>query len=310
MAAIHSPRMTELYDVTFPDPFTSQSDTESLTLLEILRHVYDSPLLEPTPYDPKPTIVQRFKDTFGTSKRTAELGRLLSKWKFPSSIPHDTLFASKIEEIIWTAALLLVSTGKPNRKPRLDFFIMHFVTSSLFMPSLLKIIKKPRYKATLLQAYVTNASGYMMIRGRPKIDGKLIMAASAHPHPPSPSKSVAATKSDAIGNPNDPSHANPWLDIIRAALYAPDSHVPKTIRTLVYGAQKYGDTPAGGVPGAIGKDGKETLPGLALVDGTFWVRAAGVVSDVLGWIDEEGKLSEGDWDRSGLGWEEAWNDGK
>lgn len=49
------------------------------------------------------------------------------------------------------------------------------------------------------------------------------------------------------------------------------------------------------------------LPGIGKVDGTVFVRAAGVMVDTLGW-GEGGE--KGEWDRSALGWDEAWIDEK
>lgn len=85
-----------------------------------------------------------------------------------------------------------------------------------------------------------------------------------------------------------------WADV--------DSHVPKTIRALLYYGQKYGERRAGEVPGA--KEAN-TIPGLDKVDGTLFVRVAGKTMDYMGWTKEGDK--EGDWDRSALGWDGAWD---
>lgn len=89
-------------------------------------------------------------------------------------------------------------------------------------------------------------------------------------------------------------------------IHATDSHTVKTIRALYYGAQKYGETPPGGVKCSFSEDGKETLIGTSKLDGTIFVRAAGVVMNTLGWVTHGQK--EGNWDRSALGWDEAWNE--
>ena len=46
------------------------------------------------------------------------------------------------------------------------------------------------------------------------------------------------------------------------------------------------------------------------LDGSAFVRAAGVLLDVMGWVGPGGGEQEGDWDRSALGWDEAWEDEK
>lgn len=80
-----------------------------------------------------------------------------------------------------------------------------------------------------------------------------------------------------------------------------DSHVPKSIRALLYYSQQYAGRKAGEVPGA---GETNTIPGLDKVDGSLFVRVAGKTMDYMGWTKEGDK--EGDWDRSALGWDGAW----
>lgn len=86
----------------------------------------------------------------------------------------------------------------------------------------------------------------------------------------------------------------------------PDSHVPKSIRALLYYAQRYGDTKAGAVPGAKEDN---TLPGLDKVDGTLFVRVAGKTMDYMGWTKEATRRETGTavlWDGTELGsWKAA-----
>jgi len=79
------------------------------------------------------------------------------------------------------------------------------------------------------------------------------------------------------------------------------------MRSLIYGAQHFGTTPAAEVIGAYtlnNQYGTETHKGMSTVDGTVFVRAAGVLMDTLGWVSYG--QAEGNWDRSALGWEAAW----
>ena len=69
-------------------------------------------------------------------------------------------------------------------------------------------------------------------------------------------------------------------------------------------AQLYGGTLAGEVRGA------KAIPGGDKLDGSAFVRAAGVLLDVMGWVGPGGGEQEGNWDRSALGWDEAWEDEK
>lgn len=91
-----------------------------------------------------------------------------------------------------------------------------------------------------------------------------------------------------------------------------DSHVPKSIRSLLHYSQLYGYRPAGEVPGSI-VNGKEVVEGISKVDGTLFVRLAGEFMRYAGWVKETGSDGDGNdnsWDRSALGWDGAWDDEK
>jgi hypothetical protein len=81
------------------------------------------------------------------------------------------------------------------------------------------------------------------------------------------------------------------------------------MRTLIFAAREYGQTGPGEVVGAF-RSGKaereETFKGMAQLDGTLFVRAAGVMMDYMRWtvFGEDGKGPE--WDRSNLGFDDAW----
>jgi len=87
-----------------------------------------------------------------------------------------------------------------------------------------------------------------------------------------------------------------------------DSHVPKAIRSLVHHASLYSSIPSGGIIGAYKGDetAQETLLGSGEMDGTIFIRAAGIIMDVMGWCREGQK--EGHWDMSALGYDETWKD--
>ena len=82
--------------------------------------------------------------------------------------------------------------------------------------------------------------------------------------------------------------------------------MPKTIRALAHHSMLYGDTPPGGFIGTYisTDDSQESIPGIAKADGTIFLRAAGMVMDVMGWCREGQK--EGHWDMSALGYDEVW----
>lgn len=258
-------------------------------MLLIIKQMYDSEILKPVmPYQPDALLSTRMKDAM-TNGRPEEICRLSAQIPVKDRAESAELDA-RVEELIWVATLLTVSTGKHGRKPRLDFFLMHLLTSSLFLPTLVSGIKTTRNKMRLLRLYVSTMLFIILLRGRPRIDPTLIMSYTYVPRPP-----------DAQRNPAE---HNPWPAIIDGVIHAPDSHTVKSMRTLYYGAQNYGETPPGQAIGAFDKDGTETLNGSGKLDGTIFIRAAGVVMDIMGWLTHG--QEEGKWDRSALGWDEAW----
>lgn len=313
--ACHSPYVPEIFTHiserqqtnghATSNPGPGRQPSQGLSLLEILREMYESPIMKPVmPYDPDGLLRKRLEDA-RKDGRPEEIVRLCKLWVVDASRGEAEL-EEKVEELIWLATLLMAGTSKPGRKPRLDFFLMHMVTSSLFVPSLLSALPSMESKVTLVRAMLPVILMYVTVRGRPRIDPALLMSYSATPRPPTRQGLASCQRSpDALGDPAQDEYVNPWPEIVAGVLHAPDAHTVKAVRTLYYAAQKYGTTPAGGAIGAFRRDGTETHRGTADMDGTIFVRAAGVVMDTLGWVSHGQK--EGKWDRSALGWDDAWN---
>lgn len=84
---------------------------------------------------------------------------------------------------------------------------------------------------------------------------------------------------------------NPWLPIIQTSIVHPDDHLPKLQRALSHFASLYGTRPAG-LP-----DFAETeLSGADKLDGTLFIRVAGLTAKRLGRI-RDGEMSLPFWDR-------------
>ncbi|EED82365.1 predicted protein [Postia placenta Mad-698-R] len=166
---------------------------------------------------------------------------------------------------------------------------------------------RPRETRRIISRYfVDYSSGEVEYETKPE----LLMSYSETPRPP---VRVSTTPDPTcLGDPANDADYHPWPDIIAAALPFPDAHLPKTLRTLVYAAQQYGDAAPGNAIGAFvaGRPSDklvETHTGTAQMDGTIFVRAAGMMMDYMGWATY-GQKPRTDWDRSGLGWDDAWND--
>jgi hypothetical protein len=235
--------------------------------------------------------------------RPEEMSRLTSLWF--SADENDADLEKKIEELFWVSTLGLAGSGRRGRKPRMDFFLMHTLNAVHFLPSLIKVISTQEWRIRLIRAFLPGMLMIITTRGRPRIDPELVMTYTATPTPPGGLPKLNPDSS-ALGDPNDLDCINPWSAIIDEVIHAPEAHIVKAIRTLYYAAQTYGGTSAGNIPGCL-KGTEETLTGISKVDGTLFVRAAGVVMDSLGWVTHGDK--EKYWDRSALGWDEAWNEG-
>ena len=279
---------------------------QGITLLELVAQVYESKILHPPmPYNPDALLSLRSKLALANGG-AEEIHRICSQYGVFGDFKEADL-ASKVEECIWVSTLLLGGTGKEGRKPRLDFFLMHLVTSSLFLQPLLAALRKPAHKVALLSAYVHVLVLTTLTRGRPRINPELLMSYTDIPRPPVSAGNLPEP-STSLGNPRNDTDYNPWPAMIEAVQYHHDSHVPKTLRTLIFAAQKYGDKAPGAVIGAFHRDsGGETHKGTGKMDGTIFVRAAGMVMDTLGWVSYGRKA--GSWDRSALGWDAAWDSG-
>ncbi|KAJ7679091.1 hypothetical protein DFH06DRAFT_1414899 [Mycena polygramma] len=296
-AAVTPPGGVSVFEMPAALPTVAYATSPGPSLLELLREVYESPLLVPVmPYDPNALMSKRLGDWMSDPKRAAEIRRIYSRWTFNPD-GGDAEIEAKVRECIVQATLLLASTSKPGHPPRADFFLMHYLTSALFLPTVLKALDNMSAKAQLLSAYVRVAALILMLRGRPRINVPLLMSYTASPGP-----TPTSLPTSALGIPTE---SNPWLAIVQNALHHPEEHVSKAVRALFYAAQQYGHAGAGELVPAFDASGAEIHEGLAQLDGTVFVRAAGFISNVLGWVIA-GQKGGDYWDRSGLGWEEAW----
>jgi hypothetical protein len=105
-----------------------------------------------------------------------------------------------------------------KKKTRLDFFLMHGVTSALFVKVLLKDISLP-HKVALLRAHFAAVLTYYISRGRPQLYPELL---------------YKYTSKELNQDPN------PWLDVIKQASLSMEVHVLKTVRALMKADEEWG----------------------------------------------------------------------
>ncbi|GAA6053389.1 hypothetical protein JCM3770_002300 [Rhodotorula araucariae] len=93
---------------------------------------------------------------------------------------------------------------------------------------------------------------------------------------------------------------NPWMRVLASAVDHHDEHVTKVIRSLLYAATHFGTSQKGMFT--------SSLPGTELMDGSIFIRAAGLTLASVGWAHEGASGSPGAWDRSALGFASTWDE--
>jgi len=243
------------------------------------------------------TSTSRFSDTLKSrGKLIAEYGR---KWVIKEDENH---ICSKVEEVSWLVTLLFGLGGwREGHRFRADFFLMHCVTSSLFVPPLLAYLST-RSKVLLLRTYFLCILGYWVSRGRPQIPIRVYYR-DVTTDPKASSKLPRPIPNEKALSPNY--DQNPWLRIIQSVLHHPDEHLLKSIRALAHYGALYGDKAPGDVrPIRDGRRVSTGLDGDDILDGTLFIRVAGEMMGRMGWV-REGEEA-GEYDRRGLGWNEVW----
>lgn len=190
------------------------------------------------------------------------------------------------------------------------------MTSSLFIPSLSTNLR-PDSQKRLLVAYFAASLATYVARGRPKLDIRAFFESSQRPVDPpgprpTPSKGALhprfrVPKYDDNGNRREddddkstrgPKELDPnaWLALANSALFHPEAHVTKTVRTLAHNSRMYGSTPRGAFAFlADDKMGDGKLKDAEFIDGTLFVRTAEATLGRVGWTREGEDVNN--WDR-------------
>ena len=186
---------------------------------------------------------------------------------------------------------------------------MHLVTSSIFISSLTTYLP-PATAAFFLRTYFLTSIVLYVARGRPALPivefYKSVTDTPTPPGPhPTPSPEVFHTDQQHYTNPPEAKKnwlegggdkivtPNPWLAIVQTTLVHPDEHLCKLQRSLLHFASMFGAT----APGRFSSLSK-ALPGAEVLDGTLFIRAAGLTANLLGWV-REGQ-AEKSWDHIGF----------
>lgn len=156
---------------------------------------------------------------------------------------------------------------------------MHLVTSSLFISEVFVEVSRPSQVA-LLRSYFAVCLSWFVARGRPPLDIAAFFSNPQTAHPSAPG--VQPTPSDDAKPSASAEEAvtpNSWNAVLQSTLVHPDDHLTKIQRALSEYAIHFGLTPAGTF--------KDTeLKGAEFIDGTLFIRTAGLTLGGMGWVRE------------------------
>ncbi|KAH7922285.1 hypothetical protein BV22DRAFT_1131586 [Leucogyrophana mollusca] len=218
-------------------------------------------------------FIGQFPDTLAA--HAEEIRKYAEQWTIDLSKPGE--LDRKMEELIWTSSLMYGIGGWDKTSGfKADFFLMHLVTSSLFLPSVLPYLA-PRSQALLMRAYFVSSLTWWVARGRPGFDIKEFFAStSALPTPPGETSSHSPTPNVPLPHAQTP---NPWLPLLQSTIVHPNDHFAKIQRAFAHFGVIYGTCAAGYFKGT-------ELEGAEHLDGSLFIRAAGLTSEKMGWTRE------------------------
>ncbi len=253
--------------------------------------------------DPPADMQEFFTETMKAN--SSAIVEYANQWTLNLEEPRDV--HRKIEQLQWMNTLIYGVSGfnAPEKEFFADFFLyvvslyfrpsicliavnsMHLVTSSLFLPSIVAYLT-PASQKLFLRGYLTISLAFWVSR-RPRsfnLDNiaKFFSADLVMPKQPSltfESPTWALVPGTAT--------ANQWFPIIQDAILHRDDHLCKIQRAFMHFAERYG-TRESGLEDFAGTE----LAGANVIDGSLFIRAAGLTAKAMGRV-----ISEND----GLGWD-------
>lgn len=191
---VHSDRSK----VLCPNETKASEDSGSKTALEIAKATLD---------DSRFRGLVKFEDKFkyfAFLKTKPELVlEYVDKW---SLFTNKEELLDKVRELMILAAAVYAGPQRPDKEIVLDFYLMHALTSSLFLPTVVQQIN-PKLSVRLLKAKFAVDLAYFVSRNRPMLHFEQFT-----------SPNTEFTKS--------------WREIFELAVNHSDEHIPKVIRAL------------------------------------------------------------------------------
>ncbi|KAG1880778.1 hypothetical protein F4604DRAFT_486260 [Suillus subluteus] len=306
MTAVHPAKVHALLP---PSYFSSPMKSGTMHALSILALVANDERFEHIK-----TMDEIDMFTTTVSSHDEELRAYAEMWYF--DVAHKEDVAKAVEELAWLNSIIYGVGGASVKKDKFhaDFFLMHLVTSTLFLPSLVtSLYQNPRAQALLLRSYFAVSLARYLSRGRPTLDiakfysdtSGLLPSSGVDVIPgPQPSPFEHTLPDENSPEARTP---NPWLSIIQTTIVHPNEHLCKIQRALAHFSSLYGLRGQGwfatrkqasvATDNSKLEDAERNL-GLAELDGTLFLRVAMLTARTLGWM-REGESEEG-WNYEGF----------
>ncbi|KAI8578368.1 hypothetical protein K450DRAFT_176406 [Umbelopsis ramanniana AG] len=214
MACVHGQdkgfRVQELNDMEY-------MHLQGKSINDILEDIRNDPVLKRSrKYDPT-------TDGFGNISSPEESKSLLkhiAQWQIYVSFPPSQAFSNliladaedidaKIKELYIASVDIYAASQRPGKKPLLDFYLIHLLTSVYFVQILLPSLHV-KDQAKLLRAYFAKFAQWYAARGSPKFDRAVIYNYQS----------------------TSPAKENPWFEVWDMGIKNMDFHVVKVVRAL------------------------------------------------------------------------------
>ncbi|KAG0099496.1 hypothetical protein BGZ93_007372 [Podila epicladia] len=186
--------------------------SSSKTIVEILTAIREDRELDNVTSYPE---ANKTMDVAKSKVAASKIQKLLSEWKVEENIQDIDL---KAKELYKACLLAVGGTGLRNGKVKQDFFLMHALTSVLFVHKLVHALP-PAYAVSCLVSHLGASLAYYISRGRPQVD-------------------VDALLNYRGKHTLDPS--NPWLSIVKRAVDIDEVHITKVVRSCALGDLLFG----------------------------------------------------------------------
>jgi hypothetical protein len=161
---------------------------------------------------------------------------------------------------------------------------MHLVTSSIFLPSICAHFP-PHVIQMFLRSYFSVCLMHWVGQGLPSVELTPEFTATTDAFPQEPVGDRAMKPANGTLTPETVT-PNPWLAISQSALEHPDDHVCKIQRALGHWCRLFGGRPQGYWAKSSPKENAVQLKGIELLDGTLFIRVAGMTQTMMGWMRE------------------------